>query len=394
MKRLFISMDEALREYPNVEKMFNGSIAVKNGLVRDVDLNGWFKDKHYHLPEPVLNAFQKIGGDNININNIILTILENFERGGKRYRDLLKQWEENRRFDCGTLRHLFCERCNVEYVFRVPCKKEWCRSCGVPGSLYHIERYFKTLFYGFVMFMYAGAEGYWVITTPPEKREALKKREGLSGMVSEVGKIFKGEGFAFGHWVWHFAGDQSERYYPHLNVLIPSGFIDEAKMERIKAKIRDALDIKVVYYEYALEIPRIKFISWYVSRPTFLQQNEVSPEEFKGLHKSGIWGRKYFQKDDEIMKMFYEVMFSRGVESVKNALESGKEEVEVEIEDEDLFYVSLHSGRCPICGGKLKGGPFRGYEDRIVKGDVFRMGWNLWLYLRNKRKIKGGEYGE
>jgi hypothetical protein len=132
---------------------------------------------------------------------------------------------------------------------------------------------------------------------------------------------------------------------------------------------------------------------YYITRPTWNLQSELDPSEWKGFRKYNIWGPKYFSKDEDLKNLFYEVMFKKGR---VNFVESGGNGKEFEIEDDLFFLLSLQKSKCPVCGVELRGGYFRGYDGRWLKGDVFRLGWHLWMFAPKKRKQnkQGGEYGE
>lgn len=380
----FVSIKEALRDGGDVVALFDGSIGVKNGFVRDVGLDATVKVENYHIPWVVLDVFRE--GGNI-YNDIILTRIEkSFDPLEKwKLKRALKPWSDNRKFTCGNYARKTCVKCGVEYVFKYPCKKEWCATCGEPGSLYHIERYVNVLFKAFQMWLRAGSVGYFVITSPLELREKWKDPKVMSEVASHIRKLMQKEGFLYGYWQWHFSGDSGE-FYPHLNVLVPWGYLAEEKLERIKELIREELGIRVVYYEYARDLPRVKHMVYYITRPTWPKNSELDPSDWKYFRKHNIWGPKHFKKDESMWNLFYEVMFKKGGKIEGNKEDRG----EFEIEDDLLFLWGLERNKCPVCGGELKGGYFGGYKDKWLRGDVFRLGWNLWVYVPKKAKQKGG----
>ena len=387
----FVSIEDALRDGVDVVSLFGGSIGVRNGFVRDVGIDASVKVENYHIPKVVLDVFKE--GGNI-YNDIILTRIEKSFDPLERWKikRALKPWEDNKRFTCGGYARKTCVKCGVEYIIKHPCKTEWCPDCGTPGSLYHMERYVKVLFYAFQIWLNVGNVGYFVITSPLEVREDWKDKRVLSEVASGVRKIMQKVGFDYGLWHWHFAGDRGV-FYPHLNVLVPCGYIEEEKLEQNKSLIARELGIKVVHYQYARDLERIKHMVYYITRPTWNLQSELDPSEWKGFRKYNIWGPKYFSKDEDLKNLFYEVMFKKGR---VNFVESGGNGKEFEIEDDLFFLLSLQKSKCPVCGGELRGGYFRGYDGKRLKGDVFRLGWHLWMFAPKKRKQnkQGGEYGE
>jgi hypothetical protein len=382
MKELeFVSIEDALREGVDVVSLFGGSIGVRNGFVRDVSLDATVKVENYHIPMVVLDVFRE--GGNI-YNDIILTrYTKKFPPREKwKIRRVLKSWEDNRKFTCGGYARITCVRCGVEYVFGHPCKKEWCPDCGEPGSLYHKERYINALFYAFQMWLNAGSVGGLVITSPLEVREQWKNKNALGDVAKCVRELLQDEGFLYGYWQWHFAGNKGV-FYPHLNVLLPWGYLAEEKLARIKHLVARKLGVRDIHYEYARDLERVKHMVYYITRPTWNLQSELDPSEWKYFRKHNVWGAKYFSKDEEMWNLFYQVMFKRGQGRSGENKENGGE---FEIEDNLLFLLSLENGKCPVCGGELRGGPFRGYNDKWLKGNVYRLGWNLWMIEPKKRK--------
>jgi hypothetical protein len=393
MKELeFVSIEDVLREGVDVVSLFGGSIGVRNDFVRDVGIDASLKVENYYIPKVILDVFKE--GGNI-YNNIILTRytkkftpLEKWKIGR-----VLKSWEDNRKFTCGRYSRKTCVKCGLEYIIKHPCKKEWCPDCGTPGSLYHKERYVNALFYAFQIWLNTGNVGYFVFTSPLEVREKWKDKRVLSSVASDIRKILQEEGFLYGLWYWHLAGD-SGVFYPHLNVLIPWGYLAEEKLEHIKNAVRIKLGIYVVHYQYARDLERVKHMVYYITRPTWNLQSELDPSEWKHFRKHNIWGPKYFSKDESIWELFYEVMFKKGRSKVVESVGNGENRGDFEIEDDLLFLLGLERDKCPICGGELKGGPFRGYNDKWLKGDVYRLGWNLWMFVPKRRKKREVEYGE
>jgi len=376
----FVSVEDALRDGVDVVALFGGSVSVNNDFVRDVSLDAYVKVENYHIPYVVLDVFRE--GGNI-YNDIILTRIEKSFDPLERWKikRALKPWEDNKKFTCGTYSRKTCVECRGEYIIKHPCKTEWCPDCGTPGSLYHMGNYVKVLFYAFQMWLNVGSVGYFVVTSPSEVREDWKDKRVLSAVASGVRQIMQKVGFDYGFWRWHFAGDKGI-FYPHLNVLVPWGYIEEGRLQQIKDLIVRELGIKVVHYQYARDLERVKHMVYYITRPTWNLQSELDPSEWKGFRKQNIWGPKYFSKDEDLKNLFYEVMFKKG----RGNFVGGGNVGEFEIEDDLFFLLSLQKSKCPVCGRELRGGYFRGYGGKWLKGNVFRLGWHLWMYAPKRRK--------
>jgi hypothetical protein len=441
-----------------VDKIFKGRLKVykgrskeKRGFIRDVELRAYIGSWDYYVPTPVIRSLEK----GVHIKEIInLTYiaksgnsrfdegLEGVARSAQFYeawrvflKELRKVWDDNRLFNCGSLHKAVCKnrKCGREYIWKKPCKKEACPDCGKKGSLYHMIVFSKTLAYAKEMWRLGGGLGYLVITCPMELREKWKDKRVLSGVARYIWGMLKREGFLCGLYKWHFASEDNPGvWYPHLNVLIPGGYLMPEKLERIKTLIYNHLGVKVVHYEYAKDPARVLHIAYYVSRPTWIYQDEVSYKDFVRFRKSDIWGRKYFREkenwkyflddikttkgneDDEMPEAVFvdveaevdnEIMLFDVVEEeeerevlidelyLKEALGPVSDEPEiVEVsspEEKELMDASweiwaikemLKNGYCSKCGEEVRWeGPINDLSNEYVKGSVYRVAWNMWI---------------
>jgi hypothetical protein len=216
----------------------------------------------------------------------------NRTRNGGRKGDKKKRggskWGREQRFTCGTW--VYSEHCGYRYWKRVPCGRDWCPECGKPNSLHHKKRYQEILDVMLLMWLRAKFIAYMVITCTEELRELWKKPKELAKFREYIRRLFKREGLWPVLYAWHFAGDKSKRWYPHLNLIIPMGYMDKKKLERIRRLIEKRYGIKVVNYRYTRSLGKIMHWARYISRPTWNLQNEVKPDEWKHWRKWGIWG--------------------------------------------------------------------------------------------------------
>ncbi len=432
-------------------KVYKGRSKAKIGFIKDVELRAYIGSWDYYVPTAVIKSLEK----GIHIKEIIILTnlaksgnssfdagLEGVARSAQFYEawkmflnELRKGWDDNRLFNCGSLHKAVCKnkKCGREYIWKKPCKKEACPECGKKGSLYHMVLFSRTLTYAKEMWRQSRDLGYLVITCPKELREKWRDKRVLSGVASYVWRMLKREGFPYGFYRWHFASeDNPGEFYPHLNVLIPAGYLMPEKLERIKTLIYNHLGVKVVHYEYGKELAQVLHMVYYITRPTWIYQDEVSYEEFKRFRKMDIWGRKYF-REKENWKYFLddiktkngkedyempEVEFVNDEAEVENEikrLEVIEEEEEREVlidelyltealgpvsdspeyvevsspEEEELIEVSfeiwgikemLKSGYCSKCGEKVKWEGFiKDLSNEYVKGDVYRVAWNMWI---------------
>jgi hypothetical protein len=316
------------------------------------------------------------GGEGIN-----LTIIEkraNSPREGGFY------WGRGQNYTCGIRLTARCECCGVEYIVRKPCGREWCPECGKPESLYHRHMYLKILAYGLEMFSDAGAVGYLVITCPEELREKWKDKRELNKVVKYVRRMLVREGFTYGVYRWHFAGDRGRRYYPHLNILVPWGYMEPEKLERIKNLLWRRFGIKVVHYSYVRSIKKLRHVARYIARPTWLLQDEVSPDGFKNFRKMGIWGKKYFKSACLESARDLVDFVGRLEEMVRDGFLRGVVEVKA--------YAVLH-GYCAFCYQKLKWSRLKSWWLDDMHKNLVKLGWGIWLVVP-KENSGGGQAPE
>lgn len=410
------------------------------GFIRDVELKAYAGSWDYYVPKPVLKALElwgEVSREKINLTWLAKSdnsssgegqgeaILDvEFYRAWREFiNELWRGWDDNKIFRCGVLLKGTCEdnTCGRVHIIKNPCKREWCADCGTPGSAYHHYLFAKALGYALEMWRQAGAVGYLVITCPLELREKWKDRKVLSAVVEYIRRMLEREGFPYGYYKWHFAGDENPGvWYPHLNILIPAGYLTPEKLERIKRLIEKHLGVKVVHYEYAKEPARVIHMVYYITRPTWNMQVEVEAEGWSRFRKSGIWGKKYFKRAKvwrEFLRDLNRIRKEKGDEGLNVVLmdlrgEGEKESLEKEeITEEDLkemlgptdgpevvegtspedelleasieiWWVkeAIKDGKCSKCGGKLRWeGVIRDLNNEYIEGDVFRMGWNVWV---------------
>ncbi len=432
-------------------KVYKGRSKAKVGFIRDVELRAYIGSWDYYVPTPVIKSLEKGVPikEKINLTNIAKSGnssfdagLEGVARSAQFYEawrvflnELRKGWDDNKLFNCGSLRKAVCKnkKCGRQYIWKKPCKKEACPECGKKGSLYHMVLFSKTLTYAKEMWKQSGALGYLVITCPKELRRKWRDKRVLSEVAGYVWRMLKREGFPNGAYRWHFASeDNPGEFKPHLNVLIPAGYLMPEKLERIKTLIEKRLGVKVVHYEYAKELARVLHIVYYVTRPTWIYQDEVSYEEFKRFRKMDVWGRKYFREKENWKYFLDDIKTKNGkedyempevefvddeaeVENEIKRLEVIEEEEEREVlieelyltealgpvsdgperveisspEEEELIEASfeiwaikemLKNGYCSKCGEKVKWEGFiKDLSNKYVKGDVYRVAWNMWI---------------
>lgn len=205
------------------------------------------------------------------------------------------------------------------------CGREWCEDCGQKDSDAHRRRWARWLPKARQM----RSMGYLVVTFPPAFRAELRTKTGLSDAAKRVTNLLRSLGFSRGLRRWHFFGDESTTYHPHLNYLLDSGRITKAKLESIKVFLLAEFGFDcVIHYQYTTVPAKMMHLLKYVTRPTFLQR-EWDHELADALYNCRItwaWG-----KWDT---------------PVQWAMDSARPDVTPQAQ-------AVLRGTCPHCGGEL-----------------------------------------
>jgi uncharacterized OB-fold protein len=313
----------------------------------------------------------------------------NFEREIKEIEKLNSLWSETRNHKCGVFVGAKCKHCGTKVISRVPCKREWCPYCGKEQSYFHLTYYYRILHYALIIFLKNGGKlGYLVITTTPELRQRfLENPDEMHKFREDIKDKLKELGYDYGLWRWHFAGDEGRTWYPHLNILIPEGYMSEEKLEKFKRWIEKKYGVKVVNYEWTEDLGKIKHWARYIARPTWNLQNDADPEKFKGMRKYGIWGNKHFKNLENILtetEVFFlalsVILDEVELKKALRELEEGKIE-----RDLTLILYLLRKGYCVKCGGEVRW-EFEGFSgwgvlQGLKAGELHRIGWNTWIYV-------------
>jgi len=201
------------------------------------------------------------------------------------------RWGREQKFTCGTWRHAKCKNCGYKYWVKVPCNREYCPQCGKPNSLYHRKLYLQILGVLLKMWIVGKYVNYMVITCPEELREKWKDPNEMRKFMKSLRRKLKDLGLWPVLFRWHWAGDRGRCWYPHLNLVFPMGYIDKEKLERLRRYL-ERKGIKIIYCKYTQSFKKIMHLARYISRPTWVLQDEVSPDRFKGFRKWGVWGKE------------------------------------------------------------------------------------------------------
>jgi hypothetical protein len=246
------------------------------------------------------------------------------------------------------------------------CNKEICEVCGKEGSGLHWQRYGRWMRTALWMLKEYGTIGYMVITLPQEywgwgRKELKEFRQFIKEKLKDLG-------FKKGKMRYHWAGDRNKTSYPHLNILIPGGWIDEEILARLKVEVAEWLGYEgqvVIDYHYSSDIRKIRHWVKYITRPTLLLIEDESLRErvwvevVQGFRNDVEWGRpgkvdlKKSEEDWEILKR--------------------------ELKEEELKELYLLNSICPYCKSKIKWH----YTREEPNGFWIPFRENIWEYYGN-----------
>ncbi len=180
---------------------------------------------------------------------------------------------------------------------RVFCGREWCKYCREQSHQRRIARVLDRL-------MQISTMGYDVITFPLERREEMRDPKVLSAIGKKVRKLYRRLGYRKIYTRWHFFGDRSTRFHPHLNVLYDAKWLERPELAALKDAIRRALLPRpraraigkdLVINHQADSDPK-QMMHWikYVTKASFLERDWDEPlaEALYGFHNgcfAGHW---------------------------------------------------------------------------------------------------------
>lgn len=213
------------------------------------------------------------------------------------------------------------------------CGKEWCGVCGEDNSVAHLRRFARWL----PKVQQFSSTGYFVFTIPQELRAKYRTKKALSGLGHQVQELLKGFGYSRGLRRWHYFGDKSTKYHPHLNCLVDGDFIPEAKLEAIKKAYASLLgaDLADVNYHYQPTPGKMVHTLKYVTRSTFRDYDwDLDMAlELRGFRNMVVWGRGKWDGQP-----------SWSLDELSGEAEAAVEGIDVEAIN------SLVDKVCPVCG--------------------------------------------
>ena len=225
------------------------------------------------------------------------------------------------------------------FAKEVYCGREWCEVCngkwekGKAMKPSHARRFARW----YPKARQFDGVGYWTFTIPQELRYKYRTKEALGELGKAIVKLLRSSGYSRGLRRWHYFGDRSDKWHPHLNCLVDGAGISKRQLRKIRRKYSNLLEVKLAIAEYHyLDSPGEKVHALtYVTRATFLDWtwDADMARELKGFRNQLWWGSKEWSR---------EPVWS---------LDDLQGEQPAAMSDTDARAVaSLENGECPRCG--------------------------------------------
>lgn len=229
------------------------------------------------------------------------------------------------------------------------CGREWCEECREDYEARRFSRWLPKA-------QQIGMMGYLVIA-PPRNRRPRTKAE-LSKVRRSVVRGLKRLGFNRGLSRWHWFGDKSNSWYPHLNILLDCGYIPKDKMDDVKAMVARAFRVNMIVVNYRYSDKVSQKVHWlkYIVRATFLDKgwDEAMARELYGYMNTHSWGK---WEDEPVWQL-------------------------AEGQKEATMLAELETGHCPYCHTKIK---WKGGREGLIRTDC--------LHAFGLVELGGGYYG-
>ena len=196
---------------------------------------------------------------------------------------------------CGSMAIIGQTEDGERIAKRIPCKREWCEHCREISHNIRIARWLPKAQEMLPM-------ACWTVTFPKPIRPLLRSKKALASQGIVLRRALRKLGYKRGLTRWHFFGDQSNEYHPHLNALVEGDYLPPDELERQKDYIRDRLfpysmakqlgvDL-VIHYNYTRNPKRAWHWLKYVTRATFLDEtwDEFLASTLFNFRNSSWWG--------------------------------------------------------------------------------------------------------
>jgi hypothetical protein len=141
---------------------------------------------------------------------------------------------------------------------------------------------------------------YFVFTIPEELRGKYRTKKSLTELGRRAQEMMKRHGFDRGMRRWHWFGDRSHKWHPHLNILVEGSYLNDKELKSLKtgwARIlkTDVVSVNVSYKPLPADMAGCLH---YVTRATFLdyEYDIEMAQDLRGFRNMVVWGQKKFKQ--------------------------------------------------------------------------------------------------
>ena len=229
------------------------------------------------------------------------------------------------------------------FAKEIYCGREWCPTCngkwvkGADMKPSHARRFARW----YEKAQQIDSMGYWTFTIPEWKRAEYRSQEKLTKLGHDIQELLKSFGYERGLRRWHWFGDKSEKYHPHLNCLVDGGLLNHKALRAIRRAYSGLLGVKlaIAEYHYFEGVPQKVHALKYVTRATFLDAKWDIPMalELRGFRNQLWWGSKR-----------WDTPMVWSLDDMPEKLEAGTNN------ETTKAVACLERGECPLCGLPIK----------------------------------------
>ncbi len=188
------------------------------------------------------------------------------------------------------------------FAKEIYCGREWCGTCNgkwqkgramLPSHARRFARWYPKA-------QQFDRAGYWTFTLPKHLRGKYRTKEALGELGHKVQELLKSWGFSRGLRRWHYFGEKSNEWHPHLNCLVDGGYIGGKALRKLRREYSRLLGVKLAIADYHyFDSPGQKCHALtYVTRATFLDWtwDEAMARELHGFRNQLWWGSKLWDR--------------------------------------------------------------------------------------------------
>ena len=175
----------------------------------------------------------------------------------------------------------------------IACGKEWCPVCGQKNSIAHNRRFVRWL----TKIQQFKQMRYVVLTIPEHLRSQYRTKADLRELGRRAQRLMQDLGYNRGLRRWHWFGDRSHKWHPHLNILVEGGYMPAEKLSALKQGWADILGADVISAKvtYKRNASNMAGSLNYITRATFLDYNwDIDMAlELRNFRSMVVWGRDW-----------------------------------------------------------------------------------------------------